>query len=105
MTTNFTDVEPKEAFWVSNVFPQWGSDSLALITENPVGVEFGSAIFLETQSEFNYGNVGSGVGVYEGDVTYTLRYPSNTVEKVINGSNGKDFLLGTPRNDELNGLR
>ncbi len=104
VTTNFVNVEPKEAFWVGNVFPQWGSDSLALITENSVGVEFGSSIFLETQAEFDYGNVASGVGVYKGDVTYTLRYPTNAVEKVINDTNGRNFLIGTPSNDELNGL-
>lgn len=103
VTTNFTDVKPKEAFWVGNVFPQWGSDSLALITKKPLGIEFGSSIFLESRPEFTYGNVGSGVGVNQGKVTYTLKYPINQVEKTINGRDGKDSLIGSPGNDQLNG--
>lgn len=103
VTTNFSDVKPKEAFWVGNVFPEWGSNSLALITENPVGIEFGSSIFLQSQPEFTYGNVGSGVGVNQGKVTYTLKYPINIVEKTINGRDGTDCLIGSPGNDQLNG--
>lgn len=103
VTNNFGDVKPKEAFWVGNVFPEWGLDSLALITENPVGIDFGLSIFLESQSEFRYGNVGSGVGVNEGKVTYTLKYPINLVEKTINGRDGNDSLIGSPGNDQLNG--
>ncbi len=60
-------------FWVGNVFPEWGSDSLSVRTPEPVGFTFGYSIFALGQSEFEYGNVSSGVGVFDGDVTYTLR--------------------------------
>lgn len=75
VTCGFTDVcVPGETlpFWVGGVFPQWGKDSLALRTKDPVEFDFGLSIFLESQPEFEYGNVGSGVGVFSGDVTYNV---------------------------------
>ncbi|MEQ8537831.1 MAG: PEP-CTERM sorting domain-containing protein [Coleofasciculus sp. D1-CHI-01] len=66
-------------FWVGGIFPQWGKDSLALRTKDAFGFEFGPSIFLASQSEFEYRNIGSGVGVFEGDVTYSLVSESTSV--------------------------
>ena len=92
VTCQYTDVcvpGITPPFWVGGVFPQWGKDSLALRTKSPVGFEFGPSIFLESQPEFEYGNVGSGVGVFSGDVTYTIvPEPTSTLSFLAIGTLG-----------------